>query len=154
MFQQKSSVGTLSRNSIWYFLYRQKQLLYCFTVWTVVPLLMLAHLPESCWTFFSVKRNWQGPAVQKLREESSWIKLCYWESNVCWQYIRCYHSDYITNVCALCFLLTDQTFYEYPVTKEKAKDKWGKIVRDKLNIRCRTCRRKLNSDKENIHTNK
>ena len=50
--------------------------------------------------------------------------------------------------------MTDQTFYKYPVPKEQADDKWSKIVRDKLNMRCRTCRRKLNSDKENIHANK
>ena len=49
------------------------------------------------------------------------------------------------------FILTDQTFYKYQVPKEQIEEKWNKLVHEKLNMRCRTCRRKLNSDKENIN---
>ena len=58
------------------------------------------------------------------------------------------------------FLLIDQTNFKYPLLdKQDAEHRWSNnIVRDKLNMRCRTCRRKLAAqvekrvDKENTAT--
>ena len=49
----------------------------------------------------------------------------------------------ILSLCNLCTLFIDQTSYKYRIPKDKLEEEWNKIVRDKLNMRCRTCRRKL-----------
>ena len=67
---------------------------------------------------------------------------------------NCTHNYIIWTIFCLLILLIDQTNFKYPlVEKQDAELRWCNIVRDKLNTRCRTCRRKLAAqvqvDKEN-----
>ena len=53
-------------------------------------------------------------------------------------------------LCVFYLTLIDQTSYKYHIPREQLEETWSKIVKDKLNMLCRTCRRKLAEKQEKM----
>ena len=58
--------------------------------------------------------------------------------------------DQYIMLCVFNLLLIDHTSHKYHIPKEQLEETWSKIVKEKLNMRCRTCRRKLAEKQEKL----